>query len=73
MTVLEAFGDEAPPKAHWVEATGADRFLVAAPGVDEERLAEIIAAWEPYRDCYPHRLRRETALQRSSPSPMTPT
>ena len=44
--VLEAFGDE-PAEGTRVEATGADRFLVAAPGVDEERLAEIIAAWEP--------------------------
>ena len=44
--VLEAFGDE-PAEGTRVEAVGADRFLVAAPGVDEERLAEIIAAWEP--------------------------
>ena len=44
--VLEAFGDE-PAEGTRVEPAGADRFLVAAPGVDEERLAEIIAAWEP--------------------------
>ena len=44
--VLQAFGDE-PAEGTRVEAVGADRFLVAAPGVDEERLAEIIAAWEP--------------------------
>ena len=44
--VLEAFGVE-PAEGTRVEPAGADRFLVAAPGVDEERLAEIIAAWEP--------------------------
>ena len=44
--VLQAFGDE-PAEGTRVEPAGADRFLVAAPGVDEERLAELIAAWEP--------------------------
>ena len=43
--VLEAFGEE-PAEGTRVEAAGADRFLVAAPGADEDRLAELTAAWE---------------------------
>ena len=43
--VLDAFGDE-PAEGTRVEAAGADRFLVAAPGTDGDRLAELTAAWE---------------------------
>ena len=70
--VLQAFGDE-PAEGTRVEPAGADRFLVAAPGVDEERLAEIIAAWEPIGTVTRTDFDENSFAAKSSPSPMTPT